>query len=153
LVAHFGCWAAWGAKALPLNGWTLVPVLATGSVGFTLFHAANMRLAMGTIPAMGRSHFFALFSVVTSLVMGLMPVLWGILVDCLEGWRWRTGAWEWNQYSVLYLALVLLIVAAQFCRRRVPEPKAMTTEAFFHELFVVTPSRALSRLWLRRPFP
>jgi hypothetical protein len=32
------------------------------------------------------------------------------------------------------------------------EPRAMTTEQFFRDLFLGTPARAISRLLMRRPF-
>jgi hypothetical protein len=71
----------------------------------------------------------------------------------LEGWRAEWFAWQWNQYSLLYLALVAAVLTGLFLLRRVAEPKAMKTEEFFHELFVETPARAMSRLLARRPFP
>jgi MFS family permease len=107
---------------------------------------------MATVPPMGRSHFFAIYSVATSLVLGVLPVFWGILLDSLAGWgiTWRT--WQWNQYSLLYYAMMLIVVVALILRNRLTEPRAMTTDAFLRELLVETPSRAISRLLTRRPF-
>ena len=101
---------------------------------------------------MGRSHFFALFSVVTSLTAGIFPILWGLVVDSLAGWKFRTGVIEWNQFSVCYALILAIYLAAHISWARLMEPKAMPTDLFLHELLVKTPSRALSRLFTRRPF-
>ena len=107
---------------------------------------------MSIVPAMGRSHFFALFSVVNGLTLGAFPVLWGIVLDSLAGWRASGAWWEWNHFSVLYLMLAVVAVAGQVFQARLTEPRAITTEEFFRELFVETPARAIARLIARRPF-
>ncbi|NJK91548.1 MAG: hypothetical protein HC904_06830 [Blastochloris sp.] len=86
-----------------------------------------------------------------SLVAGLFPIFWGISFDALvwlhQGW----GAWEWNVFSVVYLVLAGIAGLALAALSRVPETRAMTTQQFYHELFMETPVRALSRLLGRRP--
>jgi len=42
---------------------------------------SNTRLAMVVIPVMGRNHFFALYSVIGNVALGLAPIGWGILID------------------------------------------------------------------------
>ena len=115
-------------------------------------NVANQRLAMAIVPAMGRSHFLALFSVVCGLTLGVFPVLWGIALDSLAGWRVAGGWWEWNHFSLLYLVLAAVAWSGQVCQARLTEPRAITTEEFFRELFVETPARAITRLIARRPF-
>jgi MFS family permease len=46
---------------------------------------SNTRLAMAVIPVMGRNHFFAIYSVVGSVALGLAPVGWD-LIDAVGGW-------------------------------------------------------------------
>jgi len=152
LAIHFCLWAALGAKLLPLRIWSIALIQATAGIGLASLNLANQRLAMSIVPAMGRSHFFALFSVVNGLTLGVLPVLWGIALDALAGWSTGTAWWEWNHFSVLYLALAGLCVAAQIYHARLTEPRAITTEQFFRELFVHTPARAITRLIARRPF-
>src|SRR6185369_1099573 len=48
-----------------------------------LFSIANTRIAMDTMPVMGRNHFFALFTVFASLSLGIAPIAWGIFLDLL----------------------------------------------------------------------
>jgi hypothetical protein len=107
---------------------------------------------MSIVPVMGRSHFLALFSVVNGLTLGVLPIAWGIALDDLAPWRRSWGGWEWNQFSILYVGLVLIALAAQGWHARLTEPRAMTTEEFFRELLVKTPAKAITRLIPRRPF-
>jgi MFS family permease len=151
-IVHLGLWGALAARVLPFNWVTLGAIQVTSGIGNSLYNLANTRLVMVTVPPMGRSHFFALFTVVTSLVSGVLPVFWGILLDSLAGWATHWSAWQWNQYSLLYGVLVLIMVVALAMRQRLTEPRAMTTEEFFRELVVKTPARAISRLLWRRPF-
>jgi MFS family permease len=152
-VVHFLSWAAVGARWLPMDWLTAGWVCVTAGIGFGLFGLANMRLAMATVPEMGRSHFFALFSVIINLTLGIAPVFWGRAVDALKGWHVAWGDWEWNRYSVPYLAVAVCLIAAQVLLRRVTEARTMTTDEFLYELMVKTPARGLSRLISRRPVP
>ncbi len=148
---HLSLWGALAAGVLPFHYGTLGAIQLTSGIAISLFNLANTRLVMSTVPAMGRSHFFALYTVVTSLVLGVFPVFWGILVDSLAGWHASTGRWQWNHYSVLYYVLVGIVLAALATLKAVREPRAMSTDAFLRELLVETPSRAISRLLARRP--
>jgi MFS family permease len=152
-MIHFLSWAAIGARWLTMDWLTAAWVCVTAGIGFGLFGLANMRLAMATVPEMGRSHFFALFSVIINLTLGLAPVFWGRLVDGLAGWRCSWGDWEWNRYSLPYVFIILCLVGAQVLLRRVHESRTMTTDEFLYELVVKTPARGLSRLISRRPVP
>jgi MFS family permease len=151
-VAHLIGWCSIAADVLPPTLWVIVLVQTTAGLGGALFNLANTRLAMGTVPPTGRSHFFAVFTVVNNLVLGVLPVAWGLLVDDLAGWQRRWSLWEWNQYSVGYAAVIAVLVASQIFRARLTEERAMSTDVFLNELLVKTPSRAISRLIARRLF-
>jgi MFS family permease len=151
-VVHFGCWCALAARCLPFNLKTILLIQVTAGVATSLFNLANTRLMMCTVPQMGRSHFFAMFSVITNVTLGSLPVVWGAGLDWVGDWRAHWGAWEWNQYSLLYAALTALMLLALSLGRHLSEPRAMTMEAFLQELVLKTPGRALSRLLPRRPF-
>jgi MFS family permease len=152
LAIHFLSWGSLGARLLPLTWWSLLWIQSTAGLALAALNLGNQRMAMSIVPAMGRSHFLALFSVVNGLTLGVLPIAWGIALDSLGGWRHGWNHWEWNQFSALYVALVLVTLAAQVWHTRLTEPRAMTTEQFFRELLVETPARALSRLLARRPF-
>ncbi len=106
------------------GGWAL---LASGVVGrgvpltaglFLLwgvsganFVVANNRLLMGTVPVMGRNHFFALHSVITNLMLGAAPIGWGILLDTI-GHVTGDNAERWlNRYTIYFVAVMGVIMA------------------------------------------
>jgi sugar phosphate permease len=152
LALHFSMWASLAARLLPLSVWSILLIQATAGLGLAALNLANTRLVMSIVPAQGRSHFLALFSVVNGLTLGVLPVAWGIGLDSLAGWRRGWQFWEWNQFSTLYVALAAIAAGAEIFRARLTEPHAMTTEEFFRELLVRTPARAITRLIARRPF-
>ena len=152
LAFHYASWASLAAHLMPLTWWSILLIQSLSGLGLAALNLANQRLAMSIVPVVGRSHFLALFSVVNGLTLGVLPVIWGVALDSLAGWHRGWERLEWNHFSVLYTALVVIALAAQLWHARLDEPRAMTTEAFFQELFLRTPARALSRLLARRPF-
>ena len=75
-VAHFSLWCSVAARVLPFNLVAIFLLQFTSAVAMSLFNLANTRLVMATVPSMGRSHFFALFTVVTSLRCRRRPAWW-----------------------------------------------------------------------------
>lgn len=148
---HFAGWAGLGAGILPFNWWVLTSLQASAGVSAAIYNTANARLVMATMPVQGRAHFFALHTVTVSLVMGLLPTIYGLAIDAMESWKVAWGRWEWNAYSLLYSLVIFVTIAGQWFRHRIPEPHAMDSEAFFREFFLKTPARALARLFPQRP--
>ncbi|MCX6935938.1 MAG: hypothetical protein NTZ01_07095, partial [Verrucomicrobia bacterium] len=139
------------AHLLPFSWGTIVLQQTTAGIGLALYNSAHMRLLMATVPAMGRSHFFALFSVAASLVAGLAPLGWGLLTDTLQGFHWGSGI-QVNGFVLLYGTFTLILLPAMIALRRVQEPKAASTEDLIRELVLETPWRSITRWWNRRPF-
>ena len=152
LAIHLASWSALGAGFLPLTWWSVVLIQGASGLGIAALNVGNQRLAMSIVPVMGRSHFLALFSVVNGLTLGMLPIIWGVALDSLGSWQEAWPRWQWNHFSVLYAGLAVIALAAQLWHARLEEPRAMTTEEFFRELFVKTPARAITRLIARRPF-
>lgn len=113
-----GCLAVLG---FALVGWTLVAagiVPASVSVVVALnlltgvaavnFNVASSRLSMSTFPLMGRNHFFAMYSVITNLALGLSPIVWGLGLDLVGGWRSSLGPADLNRYSLYFLAVAVV---------------------------------------------
>lgn len=147
-------WLGWGAVAahlLPFQWGIIFFQQATAGVGLALYNSAHMRLLMGTVPAMGRSHFFALFSVAASLVAGLAPLGWGLLTDAMRSVKFGTGV-EVNRFVILYVTVTLILIPAMVALRRIEEARASTTEELLRELVLETPWRSITRWWNRRPF-
>ena len=145
-------WLGWGAVAahlLPFTWGTFVLQQATAGIGLALYSSAHLRLLMGTVPAMGRSHFFALFSVAGSLTAGLSPLGWGLLTDALAKFRIGTEV-QLNGFVILYVVIALIMVPALFLLAQVHEERAASTEELIRELVRETPWRSITRWWNRR---
>ena len=145
-VCHFTGWACVAAGVLPFNDIVLCIQIFTSGLGGALWNLANVRIVMGIVPHMGRPHFLALYSVAGNLTVGLVPLLWGPVMDYLNHWQLAWGYWHWNSYSLLYMVMAFTMGVGLFFLRSVVEPITMTWDVFMTELLVKTPSRALSRL-------
>ncbi|MFZ5807501.1 MAG: MFS transporter [Verrucomicrobiota bacterium] len=149
-IIHFIGWGLVAARVWPLN-WTVVCwQQITAGLSFSIYYAANVRMAMTLVPADKRSHFFAAFNVVKNLTIGGVPFLWGWMIDRLEGWNGIMGSFfEWNTYSVFYVLLILILMGALLYSQTLEETGSMKTRIFLKELFVKSPARAIARLWNR----
>jgi MFS family permease len=152
-IIHFAVWTSVAAGLIPFNWWVITFQSSIWAVGYSMFIIANTRLAMSIVPAMGRSHFFAVFSVSQSIVGGLIPVVWGIMLDSIGVWHGGWAGWSWNSFSIMYALGVGLMVMAILALRVVQEEKTMTTEDFFHEVMVASPTRVIARIFSRNRTP
>lgn len=152
-MIHFGGWASTSAGVVPINWYTLFVIQIFSGLAGSFYNLANSRMLMGTVPAMGRSHFFALYSVITSLILSLMSIVWGLILDSMSNWHYTMFGWEWNKYSFFYSVLIIAMIIGQYFLHRLDEARAMPTDEFMKELLINTPSRALSRLLFRKPLP
>lgn len=114
LGLHVVFLAGWAVIASGLVTPTIAPIgvifIVAGMAG-PAFNLANVRLIMGVAPEMGRSHFFAFYTVITNLCLGFSPIVWGICLDAMKGIKVTTGphgCFEWNRYSIYYVALIVL---------------------------------------------
>ena len=96
-----------------------------GGVAGAGFNVANSRMAFAVMPHMGRDHFFALFSVITSLGLGASPVLWGISLDYIGAFEVITGAFHWHRHSIYFAVLfglnILTLLQVHRLHERVAE--------------------------------
>ena len=101
-------WFALAAGLLP--GWPgLVGGLNfLGGLAGAVFGVANTRIVMVSVPAMGRNHFFALFTVVCGLGLGGAPMAWGAVLDALGSLEVAAGPLSINRYSLYFAVLALL---------------------------------------------
>ncbi|MCW5553198.1 MAG: hypothetical protein KIS67_13690 [Verrucomicrobiae bacterium] len=151
--------AAWIAV---LAGWfalsgRLFPTALTGVLALQLFMGllaalvsmANTRLAMSIIPVMGRNHFFAIYSVVSNVALGLAPIGWGLLIDAVGN---RAPVWlgvEWNRYSIFFVAAAAVFAVTLASTRKLDEPQAASLEELLREILIQSPQRFWLRLWPR----
>jgi MFS family permease len=114
-----------------------------------LVSMSNTRLAMAIIPAMGRNHFFAIYSVINNVALGLAPIAWGLLIDAVGG---RNGMWlglEWNRFTIFFAAAGVAFAIALVLSRRLEEPEAASLEDLLREILIQSPQRLWLRLWPR----
>lgn len=140
---------------LTLAGKTLHPslplvVLLQLLMGFAyaLMNINQTRLAMVLVPEMGRSHFFALYSVVGNLTLGVTPILWGLAIDLSSQLRLTFTFWELNRYSLFFLGTLAAFAIALFLCRHLDEPRAMDIDSLIRDI-LRTPQRLWLRLWPR----
>lgn len=110
---------------------------------------SNTRLAMAVIPLMGRNHFFALYSVLGNVTLGLAPIGWGMLIDAFGP---RSIEWlglEWNRFSVFFAAASAVMVATLILARLLDEPEAASIEDLLQEILIQSPQRFWLRFWPR----
>jgi MFS family permease len=148
-VTVFG-WALLAFKVIsPSLGFVGLIIFVSGIAGSN-FGLAHVRMVMNTMPAMGRSHFFALFSVISSLILGVTPIIWGVLLDALDRFEAVTGALHWNKYSVYYFLLLLLVAAATLLTATLHEPKkAEAATATARDSIISERIRRFGRFWQR----
>ena len=148
---------ALGGFVLVLAGWLLIaggvlpcsiPIVAglnflTGLAAAN-FNVANTRIMMATMPEMGRNHFFALFTVITSLGLGAAPVMWGVTLDAIGTYELATGWFTWRRHSIYFAVLLLLDIVAFFAVSGLQEGGAGREGNV-----VAGRMRRLSRIWMR----
>jgi MFS family permease len=114
-----------------------------------LVSMSNLRLAMAIIPVMGRNHFFAIYSVVGNVTLGLAPIGWGLLIDAVGK---RAPLWlgiSWNHYTIFFAAVALAFLVTLGLARRLDEPEAASLEDLLREILIQSPQRFWVRFWPR----
>lgn len=104
-------WFALAAGFLGARPWLVGTLNFFGGLAGAVFGVANTRIIMGSVPTMGRNHFFAVFTVVSGLGLGGAPVIWGAMLDALGPLESAAGPVFLNRYSVYFAALLLLALA------------------------------------------
>ena len=158
LIAGCAAWtllmAAWSLVAGGV--WTdraiLLGILAFGiGLGSSLMNLSNLRLAMLSAPEEGRSHYFALFSVVANVTLGVSPILWGGLVDASAGMTLGLGAFELNGFSLLFAVIALAFVLTLILSIRLIEREATSLTRLLAGAMEGSRIRYWFRPWLRLP--
>ena len=145
-------WVGWGALAggglRPNLGLILLLQFVMGLLAAAV-SMANNKLAMGIVPALGRNHFFAIFSVVSNVTLGLAPIAWGLLIDAVGD---RAPVWlglEWNRFTVFFAGAAVAFAALLATVQRLDEPKAASLQTLLREMLIQSPQRFWLRFWPR----
>ncbi len=115
---------------------------------YALVNMNNTRLAMLLAPVMGRNHFFALYSVVANVTLGLAPVGWGLVIDAFGERQVRWQNLELNRFSLFFGGVLAVFVLTLVLCRKLDEPKARDMDELIREL-LQSPQRLWLRLWPR----
>jgi MFS family permease len=156
LTFSFACWVGvLGAWALLSGGGLAMKLILVLALQFVmgllaaLVQMANTRLAMAVIPVMGRNHFFAIYSVIGNVTLGLAPIAWGLLIDATGS---REPVWlglAWNHYTIFFAAAGVAFAATLALARRLHEPEAASMEELLREVLLHSPQRFWLRFWPR----
>jgi MFS family permease len=142
-------WTLLAGQVFPANLATVLPLQFLMGLLVALVNMATTRLAMAVVPAMGRNHFFALFSVLTNVTLGLAPVGWGLLIDAVGAHEWRALGVDWNRFTIFYAAAAVVFALTLWLARSLEEPKAASLEQLLRDILGSSPLRFWLRLWPR----
>ncbi|HEV2692380.1 MAG TPA: MFS transporter [Verrucomicrobiae bacterium] len=116
---------------------------------YALVSMANSRLAMAIIPAVGRNHFFVLYSVGINVALGIAPILWGLLIDLIGDRQFIFLGLNWNHYTIFYSLAFVMFISALWMSRKLHEPKAASLETLITVILIESPQRFWLRIWSR----
>jgi MFS family permease len=148
-LAVLAGWMALSGRALPLKLSMVLFLQFLMGLLAALVQMSNTRLAMAIIPQMGRNHFFAIYSVIGNVTLGLAPIAWGLLIDAVGK---RSRVWlglEWNRFTVFFAAAAVAYTITLVLARRLEEPEAVSMEQLLREILIQSPQRVWVRLWPR----
>jgi MFS family permease len=114
-----------------------------------LFSIANTRIAMDTMPTMGRNHFFSLFTVFASLSLGLAPIFWGVFLDTLGRKEFSIGFFQVNRYSTYFVLLSLLGIVTFFLAKPLVEEKGKPFDTAIRDVVILARLKLYGRFFNR----
>ncbi|MCU0772481.1 MAG: MFS transporter [Verrucomicrobia bacterium] len=142
-------WMAIAGRLVPPHLTLLLALQFLMGLLAALTNMANNRHAMAVIPTMGRNHFFAIYSVVSNVTLGLAPIGWGLLMDVFGA---RAPLWlglEWNPYTLFFAASLIAFAATGILVRRLDEPGAVGMDQLLRDVLIESPQRFWLRFWPR----
>ena len=106
----FLIWSMMAAQLFPPSLILINILYFTGGMAAAGIGVAQNRLLMSTMPEMGRTHFFAFFSVITSLGAGFAPVGWGMMIDALNDFSITFGSIHASKFAIYYFIQFLILM-------------------------------------------
>lgn len=142
-------WTLLAMGILPTSGLLVILLELFMGLGYALFNTSNLRLGMVISPVMGRSHFFAVFQVVSNLTLGLSPIVWGLLIDGLGTREWCLFSLTIDRYGIFFVGAGLSFAVMASLVRSLEEPSAARVQELLMEVLVSAPQRVWARLMAR----
>lgn len=148
-IAVLGGWMTLSGGVIPLRIPLVLVLQFLMGLLAALVTMSNTRLAMAVIPVMGRNHFFAIYSVMSNVTLGLAPIGWGLLIDAVGH---HSPVWlglAWTRYTVFFGAAACMYFVTLALSRRLEEPQAASMEELLREILIQSPQRFWLRFWPR----
>jgi MFS family permease len=139
------CWVLVSSNLLTTSKSIVAIIYFILGIAGGLFSIANTRIAMDTMPVMGRNHFFSLFTVFSSLSLGLAPIGWGIFLDLLANFQARIGVFEINRYSLYFSLLVILVIVTFVLANPLVEKKGQPFSLALRDAVIYSRLRLFTR--------
>jgi MFS family permease len=139
------CWVLVSSNLLYGSPSIIAIIYFVMGIAGGLFSIANTRIAMDTMPVMGRNHFFSLFTVFTSLSLGLAPICWGIFLDLLAKFETKIGIFEVNRYSLYFSLLAILVIVTFVLANPLVEKKGQPFSLALRDAVIYSRLRLFSR--------
>lgn len=155
---YLGLVLAWWAVAIPAwfliatgafasAGKVAIGLMITGGYVSSCYELALTRLLMNTVAGRpGQARYFALYAVVVSIIIAMVPVAWGIGLDALRNFHAQAFGFQWNRYAVLFAAESVSLFAILLFLLRVRESRGESPAYLVQQIFVGMPSRGVSYL-------
>lgn len=127
-----------------------VLLMLSSGISGSIFELALTRLLLNTVgDRPGKAQYFAVYGVSVSLVLGLVPVAWGMLLDSLLKWQGTVAGFEVNRFSVFFAGEICLLLGVAFFLSRLHETKSQHAGFMVYEIFVGMPTRGITLLLQR----
>jgi MFS family permease len=146
-LAIISAWFLLAARILKPSPATILVLQFFMGIGASVFTIANVRLTMVITPQMGRTHFFALYSVVANSSLGLAPILWGIMIDFFAKTEFLWQGLYWNRFTIFFLGAEIMFVLTLILKIKLEEKAAGKVEELMREILLTAPQRLLAKLW------
>lgn len=148
-LAILALWVLLAGRVLSPDPRLILLLQFSLGLGAAVFNMSNVRLTMIVTPEMGRNHFFALYSVVANLSLGLSPVLWGIIIDLFRDFDRTWQGFSLNRFSIFFLGASVMFLITGWLKLKLEEPAATNIESLVREMFISSPQRLIARVWPR----
>ena len=140
-------WALTSMGRIPQSLGLVLGLMYAFGLGSSAINLSNMRLAMAIIPETGRSHYFAVCSLVGSVFLGLSPILWGLLIDLLKADLLFSGIA--SPFTVVFWGVAFFFGITFLAAIRLDEPEAASFDRMLRNVLTASRVRYLIRLWPR----
>ena len=149
-LAHFFLWFLVSIHGVGNPRMLSQALVVAGGFFGSLFDLALTRLLMnmvGNKPA--KTRYFSTYTVVVSVMIGLAPIVWGVLLDGLSTTIVIVKGYELDRYSFFFGAEWLMLGVVGIMLAQLKEAKSESATFMVYQIFVGTPARTLSTLLQR----